>query len=224
VKDDSFGTGTEPTGHSDVDLLRRARSGDWDAFETLTSRFQRRVYSLALRVLHQHEDAEDVTQQTFLDVLEHLDTFREEASVATWILRIGVNNALKVLRKRRGLPTVPLDRVHGTDQGDNGLPHPDYIAQWRNDPEDLVGRAEVRQLIEAALAELDEKYRMVFVLRDIEGLSTRETALALNITENNAKLRLLRARLQLRERLTRSLGDESTRVVASHAREQPSPP
>ena len=198
MKDDPFGAGIEADGRSDLDLLKRARSGDWEAFETLTSRFQRRVYRLALRALHQHEDAEDVTQQTFLDVLEHLDTFREEASVATWILRIGVNNALKVLRKRRGLPTVPLDRVQGSDDGDNGLPHPDYIAQWGNDPEDLVQQAEVRQLIATALGELEDKYRLVFLLRDIEGFSTRDTALALNISENNAKLRLLRARLQLR--------------------------
>jgi RNA polymerase sigma-70 factor (ECF subfamily) len=199
---------------TDLHLLRRARTGDFAAFTALVGRYHGRVFALARRILGQEQDAEDVTQQTFLSVLEHLDTFREESSVATWVLRIATNHALKVLRKRRGLPTVPLE---SPDERFEGLPHPEYIAQWRDTPDALAQRAEVRHLIDDALAELDDKYRVVFVLRDVEGLSVREAAEALGLTETAVKVRLLRARLQLRERLTRALGDEATRVIPDHA-------
>ena len=207
-------TGQAP---SDLELLSLARQGRWDAFETLVARFERRVFGVAWRILQQREDAEDATQQPFLSVMEHLDRFREESSVATWILRIATNHALKLLRKRRGLVTVPLETA-GRDSSDDSdpLPHPDFIAQWQDDPADLAHRAEIRQLLNEALAEVDEKHRLVFVLRDIEGYSTQETADMLGISVANAKVRLLRARLQLRERLTRTLGDEATRIVAAH--------
>jgi RNA polymerase sigma-70 factor (ECF subfamily) len=207
---------TEP---DDLTLLRQARGGDYAAFASLVGRFEKRVYGLARRIVGQEQDAEDVTQQTFLSVLEHLDDFREESSVATWVLRIAANHALKILRKRRGLPTVPLDTGDDPDDSYARLPHPDYIARWRDTPESLAQQAEVRHLIEAALAELDEKYRTVFVLRDIEGLSTRQTAEVLGLSEANVKVRLLRARLLLRERLTRALGDEATRIYPNHAHE-----
>jgi RNA polymerase sigma-70 factor (ECF subfamily) len=202
---------------SDLHLLSLARRGQWDAFETLVSRFEPRVFGLAWRILQQREDAEDITQQTFLSVMEHLDGFRGESSLATWILRIATNHALKLLRKRRGLVTVPLETGGDGGGGDTEtLPHPDFIAQWQNDPADLAQRAEIRQLLNAALAEVDEKHRVVFVLRDVEGFSTQETAEALGLSVANVKVRLLRARLQLRERLTRVLGDEATRVVPAH--------
>jgi RNA polymerase sigma-70 factor (ECF subfamily) len=199
----------------DLDLLRRARLGDFSTFEALVSRFQQRIYSLAWHIVGQRQDAEDVVQQTFLSILEHLDTFREESSVATWVLRIATNHALKILRKRRGLPTVSLDL--SADRDDEArLPHPVYIAQWRDAPEVLAQRAEVRHLLEQAAADLDDKYRLVFILRDVEGLSVRETAEALGLTESAVKVRLLRARLMLRERLTQALGDEATRVFPPH--------
>jgi RNA polymerase sigma-70 factor (ECF subfamily) len=200
----------------DLDLLGRAREGDWAAFEGLVDRLQGRVFGLAMRILGQRQDAEDVTQQTFLSVLEHLDGFRGESAVATWVLRIATNHALKVLRQRRHTPAVV-----GGDPGDGyaDLPHPNYIARWKEDPQALAERAEVHRLIDEALAEVDDKYRVVFVLRDVEGLSTRETAEALGLSEANVKVRLLRARLLLRERLTRALGDEATRVFPDHAHE-----
>ena len=201
----------------DVELLRRARGGDFEAFSLLVEQFQRRVFAVARRIVRDQHDAEDVTQQTFLSVMDHLGDFREEASVATWILRIATNHALKVLRKRRGLPTVSID-APVSDEADSyaALPHPEFIAQWRDEPERLAQQREVRQLIENALADLPEKYRVVFVLRDVEGLSVKETAETLGLTEANVKVRLLRARLDLRERLTRELGDEATRMFPSH--------
>ena len=201
----------------DLELLRRAREGDFEAFSSLVERFQRRVFAVARRIVGSQHDAEDVTQQTFLSVMDHLGDFREESSVATWILRIATNHALKLLRKRRGLPTVSLDApVEDGEDSYATLPHPEFIAQWRDEPARLAQQREVRQLIEAALDELPEKYRVVFVLRDVEGLSVKETAEALGLSESNVKVRLLRARLDLRERLTRVLGDEATRMFPSH--------
>ena len=196
----------------ELELLRRARGGEWEAFESLVNRLEPRVFSLTMRVLRQRQDAEDATQQTFLKVMENLDSFREEASVATWVLRIATNHALTMLRKRRTERNVPLDVASPANDTQQTLPHPEFIAYWKNNPADLAERSEVKQMLNVALGELDEKYRIVFTLRDIEQFSTRETAELLGITENNVKVRLLRARLQLRERLTHVLGDERTRV------------
>jgi len=206
-------SGTSPT---DLELLRSARQGRWDAFEALVERFEPRVFRLARRILQHREDAEDATQQTFINVMEHLDQFREEAAVATWILRIATNQALATLRKRRGRGTVPLETHSTPGDDETPMPHPEFIAQWRDDPADLAERSEVKELLGQALSELDEKHRVVFVLRDVEAFSTRETADLLGISESNVKVRLLRARLRLRERLTRTLGDESTRLAPDH--------
>jgi RNA polymerase sigma-70 factor (ECF subfamily) len=214
---DGTGPNLEGAFSQERDLLRRARAGELKAFEILVDRFQGRVFGLARRILGQEQDAEDAAQLTFLSVLEHLKDFREESSLATWILRIAANHALKILRKRRGLPTVPLATADDPEDSYGRMPHPEFIAQWRDSPESLAQRAEVRRLIEEALAELDEKYRLVFLLRDVEELSTRETAQLLDLTEANVKVRLLRARLLLRERLTRALGDEATRLIPDHA-------
>jgi RNA polymerase sigma-70 factor (ECF subfamily) len=151
------------------------------------------------------EDAEDVVQETLMSVVEHLQDFREEATFYTWVMRIATNHALKLIRKRRGLPSVPLEE----EEGYADIPRPDYIAEWREEE----GLSEARRrLLDQALEELDEKYRAVFLLRDVEGLSTKATAEALGVSEGNVKVRLLRARLMLRERLTRELGDAATRV------------
>lgn len=203
----------ERSATDDLVLLRRAQTGDFAAFEQLVDRLQERVYRVAYRILGQTQDAEDVVQQTFLSMIEHIDTFRGESSVATWVLRIATNFALKLLRKKRGLPTVSFD---GQNDTLDTVPHPEYIARWRNAPDNLAERAELRDLLDRAIAELDDKYRVVFVLRDIEDLSTEETAEVLGLSVSNVKVRLLRARMQLRERLTRELGDEATRVLPDH--------
>lgn len=206
---------TLPVSGTDDDLLSQAAAGNFAAFEELTSRFQSRVFRVAIRIVGQQQDAEDVTQQTFLSLIEHVDSFRGESSVATWILRIATNHALKVLRKRRGLPTVAWEESPDEDNYST-LPHPEFIARWSATPETLVQQAEVREQIESALTTLDEKYRIIFVLRDIEGLSVRETAESLELTEAAVKVRLLRARLMMREQLTRAFGDESTRLFPDH--------
>ena len=183
-----------------------------DAFEALTQRYEQRVYSLALRMLRHEQDAEDVTQQAFLSALEGLGGFRGEASFATWLLRIATHAALKVIRKRKGLDTVSLEEATEPGEDYESIPHPEYIADWRQSPDQLVHKHEIRRLLDEALGKLDEKHRLVFLLRDVEGLSVKETAEALGLSEANTKVRLLRARLQLREELTRTLGDPGRRV------------
>ncbi|MHB0959742.1 MAG: RNA polymerase sigma factor [Pirellulaceae bacterium] len=193
----------------ELDLLRLARDGHWEAFESLLERLEPRVFTLALRLLRHRQDAEDVTQQTLIKVIENLEQFREESSVATWVLRIATNLALTAIRRRKPFQTLWGDADNESEGREPPLSRPQYIAQWRDNPADLVGRAEIRQLLDEALDELDAKYRTVFTLRDIEQFSTRETADLLGISESNVKVRLLRARLQLRERLTQTLGDET---------------
>jgi RNA polymerase sigma-70 factor, ECF subfamily len=202
----------------DSEWVRRAKGGDLAAFETLVNRHERQVYTVALRMLRQEQDAEDVTQQTFLSALEHLPEFREEASFGTWLRRIATHAALKIIRKRKGLDTVSLDEATTPRESDDTIPHPEFIADWRQSPEQLVDRREIRRLLDEALARLDEKHRLVFLVRDVEGLTIQETAAALGLSESNVKVRLLRARLQLREHLTRALGDPQ-RAIAPHRHE-----
>jgi RNA polymerase sigma-70 factor (ECF subfamily) len=204
----------------DQDLVRRAQAGNRTAFATLVERHERRVYTLARRIVRHEQDAEDVTQQTFLSVLEHLEGFRGESSFSTWLLRIATHAALKVLRKRQGLDTVSFEAATEPPEGSDTIPHPGFIADWRQSPERLVQSEETRRLIEEALAQLDDKHRLVFVLRDVEGRSVKETAEALGLSEANVKVRLLRARLRLRERLTRALGDPA-RQLALHHHDEP---
>ncbi len=207
-------SGPKPSaeGSEDVDLVRRAQKGDLHAFEQLTERHEQRVYSMALRILRHEQDAEDVTQQTFLSAIEGLKGFRAEASFSTWLLRIATYAALKVLRKRHGLQMVSLEAASEAQEDGQPIPHPEYIADWQRSPEELVQRREVQALLDQALTKLDEKHRLVFLLRDVEGLSVKETAQALGLSEANTKVRLLRARLQLRELLTRAVGDPERQV------------
>jgi RNA polymerase sigma-70 factor, ECF subfamily len=190
-----------PPSDPDRDLVARARAGDFTAFDTLVTRHEGQVYKLALRMVRHSHDAEEVVQNAFLSALEHLADFRADAPFRAWLMRIAANAALKLLRDKRTHPTVALDTA------DEPVPHPDFIAPWHDDVADLAHRKEIRALLDQALAELDEKHRLVFILRDIEELSTDETAHALQITPANVKIRLMRARLMLRERLTRTLGN-----------------
>ncbi len=201
------------TADDDHPLVIRARSGDYEAFESLVKKYERRLLTLAMRIVGQQHDAEEVVQQTFLSVIEHIQEFREESRFGTWLTRIATNHALALLRKRATRRTVSYTEQR-PDEGYGDVPRPDVIAQWADTPAEIASRRETRRLVDEAMEELDEKYRLVFLLRDVEGLSTQETAEALDISPSNVKVRLLRARLMLRERLTRAFGDERTRVEA----------
>ena len=199
-------------------LVARARGGDYAAFEELVSRHEGRLYGIAYNIVRRREDAEDAVQTVFLNALEHLGEFREEASFATWITHIAANAALKILRKRRGLPVAAPPT--GADEDEEGdIPHPDFIADWRDEPARLAESREFQEILDGAIEDLPEKHRLVFVLRDLADKSVEETAGALGISRANVKVRLLRARLALRERLTRVFGDESRRLVRAHRHE-----
>jgi RNA polymerase sigma-70 factor (ECF subfamily) len=196
-------------------LLHQAKGGDFAAFQKLVTKLQPRVYGLTFRILQQAQDAEDATQQTFLALIENIADFREESSVATWVLRIATNNALKFLRKKRTVKMISMSEMASED-GYGDVPHPEFIAPWSQTADEIVQQAEVQAELEKALLELDDKYRLVFVLRDVEGLSVRETSQALDLTESTVKVRLLRARLALREHLTRRFGDASQAMTPDH--------
>jgi RNA polymerase sigma-70 factor, ECF subfamily len=202
----------------DLSLVKKARAGDFTAFEQLVTRHENRLYGLALRILRSPEDAEEAVQEAFMKALEKLDQFRGEAKFSSWMIRITTNGALKILQKNRKMPTDSMDSPADENSGQQGLPRPEYIAKWRDTPEKFAMEQEYEGIIRQALEQLDEKYRLVFLLRDVEELSTEETAEALGISVANVKVRLLRARLMLREKLTRVFGDD-TRVFEPHAHE-----
>jgi len=195
---------------SDADLVERARAGDFQAFETLVNRYERVIWTLAKRILQQDQDAEDVVQETFLTALKHLEQLREGERFSAWLKQIAARHAYHLLRKRNAHPTLSLEMLQdpeGEEEQEPLLP-PQLVSDWRDDPHHLLQQKETMQIIEQALNELPEKYRTVFWLRDVEQLSTRETAELLGISEANVKVRLLRARLMLREKLTQQFGIE----------------
>lgn len=180
-------------------LVERARSGDAAAFAELVNRYERKIYRLARNITQNDEDAEDVLQETFLKAYSHLDSFQGDSKFYTWLVRIAVNQALMKLRKRKGDRTISLDEP--TDTGEDTVLR--EIAVWEDNPEERYSKEELRQILERAVESLKPSFRTVFLLRDIEELSTEETAEALGISVPAVKSRLLRARLQLREKLTK---------------------
>jgi RNA polymerase sigma-70 factor (ECF subfamily) len=205
-----------PAADPDAQLVDRAKAGDYAAFEQLVTRHERHIYGLAVSILRNREDAEEASQKTFLSALEHLPSFRGDSAFGGWISRIAANASLEIIRKRKN--QVELADDSGTISED-GLPKPVFIADWTKDPVELAERAETREILDRALDSLEEKYRAIFVLRDVEGMATEESAKMLGISVANAKVRLLRARLLLREKLTAVFGDPATRPTHEHHHE-----
>lgn len=193
---------------TDNELVKQAQAGDFQAFERLVSAHEKPLYATAWHLTHDHHDAQDVVQGAFLSAMENLGSFRQESSFSTWITRIAVNSALKILRTRRQRRAVSLD---ASDDDGQPIPIPQYIADWRNEPLQALQRRELRTILDQAVSQLPQGQQLVFLLRDVRGLSVRQTAQVLDLTENNVKVRLLRARLALREILTRRFGDPATR-------------
>ena len=182
---------------TETEIVRRAKAGDKKAFSELVSTYSDRIYNLALRILRNREDAEDVLQETFLTVLQKLDTFDGRSNFFTWIYRIATNASLMKLRKKKlvfaELPENP----------DLGPRHEDkHFADWSQDPSINVQNEEVKKVIDKAISELSDIYRSVFILRDIEQLSIKKTSKILNISEENVKIRLRRARFYLRDKIS----------------------
>ena len=189
-----------PAGFDESALVAQAKAGDQNAFAELVNRYERKIYRLAKNITRNDEDAEDVLQDTFLKAYTHLDNFKGDSKFYTWIVRIGVNEALMRLRKRKTDRSVPLDEPVELG-GDETVAR--EIAVWEDNPEQRYSQEEWRRILDEAVESLKPDFRTVFVLRDIEELSTEETAAALGISVPAVKSRLLRARLALRERLTR---------------------
>jgi len=199
LKSQKMSAGTElGSANGEMDLVARARLGDGAAFTTLVNLYERKIFRLARHITQNHEDAEDVLQETFLRAYEHLKDFQGHSKFYTWLVRIAVNQALMKLRRRRSDRSVSLDEP--VDTGEDQVTR--EIAVWDN-PELRYSREEIRDILANAIESLPPIFRTVFILRDIDELSTEETAAALNLSVPAVKTRLLRARLRLREKLTR---------------------
>ena len=186
-------------GFDESALVAQAKAGDQNAFAELVQKYERKIYRLAKNITRNDEDAEDVLQDAFLKAYTHLDNFKGDSKFYTWIVRIAVNEALMRLRKRKTDRTVPLDEP--VELGEETVQR--EIAVWEDNPEQQYSQEEWRRILDEAVESLKPDFRTVFVLRDIEELSTEETAETLGISVPAVKSRLLRARLALRERLTR---------------------
>jgi RNA polymerase sigma-70 factor (ECF subfamily) len=187
-------------------LIRRIREGEHELFYQLVRPYEGRVYAATYAILHNQADAEDAAQEAMLKAFKNLRQFREEARFSTWLIQIAVNEAR--MRRRREHPDViePL-----ADQPEeDGTYTPRDFADWREIPSETLERKEVRERLLEALGSLGEKYREVFILRDVEQLSIEETAKALGVSIASVKTRLLRARLMLRDLLAPGFGGSWT--------------
>jgi RNA polymerase sigma-70 factor (ECF subfamily) len=180
-------------------LVQAAKGGDISAFEQLIKKYDRNVFRIAQHITQNREDAEDVVQDAFLKAYQNLKQFQGNSKFYTWLVRIAVNEALMKLRKRKTSKTVSMDEDVETEDGSV----PREVADWSPNPEQLFRQAELSDILAKTIQGLPTGFRTVFVLRDVEGLSTEETAETLGLSVPAVKSRLLRARLQLRERLNR---------------------
>ncbi|MDQ7052259.1 MAG: sigma-70 family RNA polymerase sigma factor [candidate division KSB1 bacterium] len=183
------------TSFNTPDFLARLKNGDRSAFRELVEHFQGKVYNLALKILWNKEDAEDVLQETFLKVVDKIGTFREESDIGTWIYRIATNAALMKLRERqrqRGLIAELTDVENQEIQ-------PSRLAPEVTNPFDDLLKKESREILQTAIENLPDIYRVVFILKDVENLSTDEIASILDLSHEAIYSRLKRARMRLRE-------------------------
>jgi RNA polymerase sigma-70 factor, ECF subfamily len=191
--------------HPDVALVDRAKKGDTAAFEQLVRQYERQIFRVAQHITQNREDAEDITQDAFLKAYEKLEQFQGNSKFSTWLVRIAVNESLMRLRRRKTSKTVSMDQDVQTEEGSI----PRDFAEWRPNPEQIYGQNELGDILRKTIQGLPPGFRTVFTLRDIENLSTEETAEALGLSVPAVKSRLLRARLQLRERLSRYFRQKS---------------
>src|SRR5438445_11912353 len=191
----------------DLALVHACNSGDAAAFEELVKRYDSKLFRIAQHITHNREDAQDAVQDAFLKAFRKLTQFRENSQFSTWLIRITVNESLMKLRKQRSDREVSIDEDFQTEDHTAAF----ELADWAPNPEELYKAFELRNILRSELQELRPGLRVVFVLRDIEGLSTEETADVLELTDVAVKARLWRARLQLRTRLSKYFGVEMSR-------------
>ena len=183
----------------DFELIQAINSGQFDRFPELVKRYEQKLYNFGLRMCRDAADAEDTVQETFLNVFRYLKDFRYETKFKNWLYRVAASTCIKKRRKSKFAPEreLSLDEFYPQDETEV----PDQVPKWALMPLDKLLNDELLDKINAAIFTLPEKYRLVIVLRDIEGFSTAETAQILNLTDANVKVRLHRARLFLRDKL-----------------------
>ena len=183
---------------NEAELIQRVCEGDKDAFYCLVRPCERGVFTAAMSILNDPADAEEVAQEAVLKAFTALPRFRGDCKFSTWLIQITINEARLKLRKDRRHLYESVDEQRGDEQGDY---FPKDYADWREIPSETLQRTELREALKRALDSLPPKYREVLILRDVEHLSTQETAQVLGITEGSVKTRLLRARFQMRDAL-----------------------
>jgi RNA polymerase sigma-70 factor, ECF subfamily len=182
----------------EAQLVSAAKAGDAAAFEELVNRYERKIFRLGMNITQNREDAEDVMQDAFLKSFQNLDRFQGGSRFYTWLVRIAINEALMKLRKRRP-GQVSLDEPI---PGDDDSLFRD-VEDWGPSPEQRFAQTELNKILNGVIGELEPIYRVVFLLRDVEDISTEDTAQILDISVAAVKSRLLRARLQLRQKLNK---------------------
>ena len=192
--------------------LEALQAGDQEEFSRLVDTYSAKIYRLATRMLNQQQDAEDVLQETFLKAYRGLKSFDGRSKISTWLFRIATNEALMVLRRKHP-EFVSIDEPVETEEGEQ---EPVQIVDWCCLPEHELLSEEARQRLDEAVQKLPESLRVVFILRDINDLSTLETAEVLGLSETAVKTRLSRARLRLREILSAYYGERVSTLQAQH--------
>jgi RNA polymerase sigma-70 factor, ECF subfamily len=194
--------------------LEAFRAGDRNQFAVLVDTYSPHIYRLALKMLGNEQDAEDVLQTTFIKVFQHLGEFEGRSSLSTWLYRVAANEALMLIRRKR--PSISLDEYPQDDDGEFTTPF--ELADWSSLPESDLLNDEVKLHLDQSIQNLPPKLRVVFLMRDVQELSIKETAEALELTETTVKTRLLRARLFLREELSAYFGKRLQQEKSKNAR------
>jgi RNA polymerase sigma-70 factor (ECF subfamily) len=193
---------------ADRELVERSRKGDNEAFRAIFERYKRRAYALALGVVHNKDAALDVVQEAFLRAHKHLGAFEGNASVYTWLYRIVMNAAIDHVRKEGRRKSVDYDDAVAHLEEDSPSDAADLVPQLlRGNPAKEVARREIREKIDAALAQLSPNHRAVLVLREVDGLSYEEMAKAMKCSKGTIMSRLFHARKNMQKLLLESLGD-----------------
>jgi RNA polymerase sigma-70 factor (ECF subfamily) len=183
---------------SEQDLVRRLKDKSPEAFEELVAHYARRLYSVSMRLLRNPQDAEDAVQETFFNVSQSIDTFREESSLYTWLYRIVTNQALAKLKQQRRRSVVPIEPyLPRFEQGK----HADRILDWRQVPDSVLSSQQLSEFFETCIDELPEEFRLAYILKDIEKLPEDEVSKILGVTKSTVKNRVHRARLVIRRRV-----------------------
>jgi RNA polymerase sigma-70 factor (ECF subfamily) len=188
--------------------LEALQAGDPEEFARLVDTYSNKIYRLAVKMLNQQQDAEDVLQETFLKAYRALKSFDGRSKISTWLFRIATNEALMVIRRKHP-DVVSIDEPIETEEGEQD---PIQIVDWCCLPEEELLSEETKERLDAEVQKLPERLRLVFLLRDVNDLSTHETADILGLTDTAVKTRLSRARLRLREELSAYFGERKSEI------------